>query len=73
MVLTRHDPTLDAPIVLLVLTVHGIAFKTLRTGGILTMAISTMKGREDKIKVKGRTKGDRVGGIEYPGAAARPA
>ena len=69
MVSTRHDPTLDAPIVREVHTVHGIALKTLRTGDIVTMAIST---REVKLKVKGRIKGNQVGGIEDPGAAACP-
>ena len=57
---------------LVVPTVHGTALKTLRTGGVVTMAISTREGREGKVKVKGRTKGNQVGGIEDPGAAACP-
>ena len=41
---------------LVFLTVHGNALKTLRTRGIVTMAISTNGGREVEVKVKDRTK-----------------
>ena len=65
--LPRHDPPLDVPIVLQVRTLYGIALKTLRTGDIVTMAM--VMAREVKVKVKGRTRGGQVGGIEDTEAA----
>ena len=62
MVFPHHEPSCDAPIVLKVPTVHGIALKTL----------TTRDPREAKVKVKGRTRGSQVGGFEDPGAAACP-
>ena len=58
----RHNPSCGFPIALEVPTPHGIALKTLTTRG----------SREVKVKVKGRIRGSKVGGIEDPGAAACP-
>ena len=58
----RHEPSCDVPIVLEVPTVYGIVLKTLKT----------RDPREVKVRDKWRIKEKQVGGIEDPGAAARP-
>ena len=52
-------------------TVHWNALKTLGTGDIVAMTMVMAKKVE--VKINGKTKEDQVGGIEDPGAAARPA
>ena len=69
-VITRHDLSLVAPFVLVALMVHRSALKTLGTGDIA--ARTRVMVRKVKAKIDGKAKEGQVGGIEDPGAAARP-